>query len=130
MWSVVTLSPSTASTRAPVMSLMPVGSAAMPSKYGGRRTESERSSQANASPVGTWRDFHRSSPANTSAYDDEKPPLSTAEAMTSWTSLGDGQISARKTSLPSVSCPIGSSSRLTSMVPASAYATTSGGDAR
>ena len=38
MWSVVTLSPSTASTRAPSMSGTGAGSAAMPSKKGGCRT--------------------------------------------------------------------------------------------
>src|SRR3954465_15985050 len=103
MLSVVTESPSTARTRAPVMSSIPGGSAPIPAKYGGRRTYGVHSSHANASPVGTSRDFQRSSPVKTSAYDDEKPPLSTAEAMTSWTSFGDGQMSARKTSLPSVS---------------------------
>ena len=35
MWSVVTLSPSTASTRAPLMSLTAPGVLVMPSKYGG-----------------------------------------------------------------------------------------------
>ena len=38
MWSVVTLSPSSASTRAPRSSEISCGSAGMPSKYGGRRT--------------------------------------------------------------------------------------------
>ena len=38
MWSVVTESPSLASTRAPWMSLTGAGSSGMPSKYGGRRT--------------------------------------------------------------------------------------------
>ena len=46
------------------------------------------------------------------------------------TSSEDGQMSLRKTSLPSVSWPSGSSSRSMSIVPASAYATTSGGEAR
>ena len=36
MWSVVTESPSTASTRAPVMSVTGAGSAVSPSKNGGR----------------------------------------------------------------------------------------------
>ncbi len=38
MWSVVTESPSSASTRAPAMSVSGTGSRVMPSKYGGRRT--------------------------------------------------------------------------------------------
>ena len=38
MWSVVTESPSLASTRAPSMSVTGSGSAGMPSKYGGFRT--------------------------------------------------------------------------------------------
>jgi hypothetical protein len=38
MWSVVTESPSSASTLAPVMSVTGWGSAGMPSKYGALRT--------------------------------------------------------------------------------------------
>ena len=38
MWSVVTESPSLASTRAPSMSVTGCGSRGMPSKYGGLRT--------------------------------------------------------------------------------------------
>jgi hypothetical protein len=38
MWSVVTLSPSLASTRAPSKSSTGVGSSGRPSKYGGWRT--------------------------------------------------------------------------------------------
>jgi hypothetical protein len=38
MWSVVTESPSTASTLAPVMSVSGAGSRCIPSKYGGLRT--------------------------------------------------------------------------------------------
>jgi hypothetical protein len=38
MWSVVTESPSVASTRAPVMSATGSGSTVIPSKYGGLRT--------------------------------------------------------------------------------------------
>src|SRR3954469_3479247 len=102
----------------------------MPSKYGGRRTYVDASAHSNESPVGTSRDFHRSSPANTSPYDEENPLACTDDATISCTSFGDGQMSARKTSLPSESCPIGSLSRSTSIDPARAYATTSGGDAR
>ncbi len=38
MWSVVTESPSLASTRAPLMSVTGAGSRPIPSKYGGLRT--------------------------------------------------------------------------------------------
>ena len=38
MWSVVTLSPSLTSTRAPSISPNPGGSAVIPAKYGGLRT--------------------------------------------------------------------------------------------
>jgi hypothetical protein len=67
MWSVVTESPSFASTRAPVMSSTGVGEAAMPSKYGGLRTYVDCASHSNVSPVGVGSERHRSSPANTSA---------------------------------------------------------------
>ena len=46
------------------------------------------------------------------------------------TSLADGQMSARKTGSPSDPVPSGSVVRSRSIVPASAYATTSGGLAR
>ena len=46
------------------------------------------------------------------------------------TSSGVGQMSARKTGWPSLSVPSGSDSRSISTVPASANATTSGGEAR
>src|SRR5215475_6426772 len=67
MWSVVTESPSLASTRAPVTSATGAGSWLIPSKYGGRRTYVESGSHANVSPLGVGSDRHRSSPANTSA---------------------------------------------------------------
>ncbi len=44
MWSVVTESPTTASTRAPTMSLTAAGSADRPSKNGGRATYVESAS--------------------------------------------------------------------------------------
>src|SRR5918998_2123350 len=68
MWSVVTESPSLASTRAPVMSLTGEGDWAMPSKYGGLRTYVEEASHSKVSPVGVGSDVQRSSPANTSTY--------------------------------------------------------------
>src|SRR6476661_5232423 len=67
MWSVVTESPSFASTRAPVMSVTGAGAACMPSKYGGLRTYVDSPSQAKVSPVGVGSDCQRSSPASTSA---------------------------------------------------------------
>ena len=45
MWSVVTESPSSASTRAPLMSPETAGVIVMPSKYGGLRTYVDVGSQ-------------------------------------------------------------------------------------
>ena len=67
MWSVVTESPSSASTLAPLMSLTGSGSAGIPSKYGGLRTYVESVSQSNVLPSGVGRFRQRSSPLNTSA---------------------------------------------------------------
>ncbi len=50
--------------------------------------------------------------------------------MTCWTSTGFGQMSFRKMSLPASSWPSASFSKSKSMVPARAYAMTSGGEAR
>src|SRR4028118_640966 len=75
MWSVVTESASTASTRAPVMSCTGVGSAVIPSKYGGLRTYVESGSQANVSPVGVGSDCQRWSPAKTPAQSPGATPL-------------------------------------------------------
>ena len=67
MWSVVTESPSFASTRAPSMSVTGAGLAGMPSKYGGLRTYVESSLHSKVLPLGVGRLRHRSSPLNTSA---------------------------------------------------------------
>ena len=67
MWSVVTESPSSASTRAPVMSETGCGSEGMPSKYGGLRTYVDLGSQSKVLPLGVGRFRHRSSPLKTSA---------------------------------------------------------------
>jgi hypothetical protein len=56
--------------------------------------------------------------------------LAIAESMTSSISCAEGQMSLRNTSLPSGSLPNGSVVMSTSIEPARAYATTSGGDAR
>src|ERR1700709_2670930 len=56
MWSVVTESPSLASTRAPVMSVTGDGSGDIPSKYGGLRTYVESGSHSNVEPVGVGSD--------------------------------------------------------------------------
>src|SRR3954466_5698164 len=101
MWSVVTESPSFASTRAPEMSRTGAGSACMPSKYGGFRTYVDSSSQANVSPSGVGSARHCSSPANTSEYAEENPAAPIADAMTSSISLALGQMSDRYTGLPS-----------------------------
>ena len=67
MWSVVTESPSMASTRAPSMSVTSSGSGGKSSKYGGWRTYVESASHSKRSPVGTSSEFQRSSPSNTSS---------------------------------------------------------------
>jgi hypothetical protein len=95
MWSVVTESPSLASTRAPSTSDTGSGSAAMPSKYGGLRTYVDSASQSNVSPVGVGSDRHCTSPANTSEYAELNPVAPIVEAMTSSISLAVGQMSFR-----------------------------------
>jgi len=67
MWSVVTESPSSASTRAPVMLPTGAGSADIPSKYGGLRTYVEAGSHSKVLPLGVGRLRQRSSSLNTSA---------------------------------------------------------------
>ncbi len=130
MWSVVTESPSLASTRAPEMSVTGSGSRVMPSKYGGLRTYVDSGSHSKMSPSGVGSDRHVSSPANTLAYSRVNISLASADATTSWISCGVGQISLRYTGWPDGSVPSGSRVMSTSMLPASAYATTSGGEAR
>ena len=66
MWSVVTESPSTASTRAPVMSVSGLGSRGHAVEVGGLADVGRLGSQANASPAGTGIACQRSSPAKTS----------------------------------------------------------------
>jgi hypothetical protein len=130
MWSVVTESPSLASTRAPAMSSTGVVSIVMPSKYGGLRTYVDCGSHSKVLPVGIDRAAHCSSPAKTSLY--ESPNISSpmAEATTSSTSCSDGQMSFRWTGSPFWSIPRASLVMSTFIEPAMAYATTSGGDAR
>ncbi len=53
-----------------------------------------------------------------------------AALIVSSISCAEGQMSFRKTSLPSVSVPSGSDSKSKSIVPANAYAITNGGLAR
>ena len=67
MWSVVTESPSTASTRAPTMSPTGAGSRVMPSKNGGLAMYVDSSCQAYRSPDGIGRARQRSSPSKTVA---------------------------------------------------------------
>jgi hypothetical protein len=66
MWSVVTESPSSASTLAPLMSVTGSGWAGIPSKYGGLRTYVDLASHSKVLPDGVGRLRHRSSPLNTS----------------------------------------------------------------
>src|SRR4051794_18185880 len=95
MWSVVTESPSLASTRAPSMSSGSDGSSGTFSRNDGRRTYVERSSQAKRSPSGTSSEFQRSSPSNTSSYDDVNMSERTASSTTRATSSAEGQMSFR-----------------------------------
>ena len=67
MWSVVTESPSTASARAPTMSVSGTGSVVSPSKNGGLAMYVDASSQAYRSPSGIGSERHCSSPSNTTA---------------------------------------------------------------
>src|ERR1700743_789593 len=68
-WSVVTESPSSASTRAPLMSATGSGSAGMPSKYGGLRTYVESSAHSKVFSLGGGGVRHPLSPLKTA------PPL-------------------------------------------------------
>ena len=67
MWSVVTESPSSASTRASTMSAGGAGSIVRPSKYGGRATYVDAGSQSYRSPSGIGSARQRSSPSKTLA---------------------------------------------------------------
>jgi hypothetical protein len=129
MWSVVTESPSATSTWAPSTSETVPGSVDIPSKYGGCRTYVESGSHANSSDSGAGSAFHSSSPSNTLAYVRANMSPWIAVASVSWISVLDGQTSRRKTG-PSAPSPSGSVSTSKSIRPASAYATTSGGEAR
>ncbi len=95
MWSVVTESPSMASTRAPTTSAGGSGSGCRPSKYGGSRTYVESSSQANRAPVGAAIARQRSSPSQTRAYSVSYISASMEEAIRSRTSSAVGQMSRR-----------------------------------
>src|SRR3970040_2232972 len=108
MWSVVTESPSTASTRAP--EIFPTGSGApgRSSKNGGFLTKVEEGSHEKHSDFGTGSFFHVSSPANTPAYSLRNISGSTADRTASVISRGDGQISWRNTGFPLRSAPSGS----------------------
>ena len=96
MWSVVTESPSFASTRAPVMSVTGVVSRVMPSKYGGLRTYVESSFHSKVEPSGVGRLRHRSSPSNTVLYCLMNCSREIDESTMSCTSSGDGQMSLQE----------------------------------
>jgi hypothetical protein len=74
--------------------------------------------------------FHLSFEVRTSAYRFWNIDGETHSSIAVRTSSAVGQMSFKKTSLPSVSRPSGSVARSMSVVPARAYATTSGGLAR
>ena len=103
MWSVVMLSPRTASTRAPEIGCGGGASRVSPSKYGGFRTYVDASSHANRSPAGGAMAFHRSSPSNTPAYTSRYISAVIDPAMHSWISRSLGQMSFRYTGAPALS---------------------------
>jgi hypothetical protein len=90
----------------------------------------ESSAHSKVLPSGVGSDCHCSSPAKTSWYAAAKPVAPIAAAMTSSISYALGQMSASRTGRPSEPMPSGSVVMSRSIVPASAYATTSGGEAR
>src|SRR5436853_3504479 len=99
-------------------------------KNGGSCTYVELASHANMAPVGDGIVFQYLSPSKILPYSVAYISSVIDDSMSALTSSGVGQMSLRKTGLPSLPLPIGSSSRSMCTVPASAYATTSGGDAR
>ena len=82
------------------------------------------------SPSGTFIDFQCASPSKTSPYCFRYISVATDSRTVDSISCGVGQISRKNTGLPSEPLPSASVVRSRSMRPASAYATTSGGDAR
>ncbi len=105
-------------------------SSVIPSKYGGFRTYVDASFHSKVAPVGVGSVRHRSSPSKTLAYSCSNMSVEIEESIVACTSDASGQMSFRKTSLPSLSRPSGSVSKSKFMLPASAYAMTSGGLAR
>src|SRR5438132_13217935 len=131
MWSVVTESPTETSTRAPTMSGMVAGG--VPEKFwknGGSCTYVELGSQSYERPVGDGIVFQKRSPSKILAYSVAYISCVIALPTTAFTSSGVGQRSFRNTGWPCLSFPIGWSCRSIWTVPASANATTSGGEAR
>src|SRR4029079_726961 len=128
-WSVVTESPTMTRTRAFSMSATFLGSPRS-WKNGGSCTYVDFASHAYIAPVGEGIVFQMSSPSKIFPYSVVYISVVMAVAMTSLTCSCVGQMSLRNTGLPSLPFPIGWSARSIFTVPASAYATTSGGDAR
>ena len=92
----------------------------MPVRNGGRRTYVEAGSHANRSPAGVSSDRQRSSPSNTEPYVAVNMSDRTAAASVVSTSVREGQMSRKYTSVPSAERPSGSVVRSMSIVPASA----------
>src|ERR1700761_8697036 len=118
------LSPRTASGRMPLSERSP---ASAPSQYGGRRMYvligRQSSSGVVFSPVST-------ETANIGSYTLRNFSGFTLDATIASISASDGQMSFSVTAWPSASIPSTSFSMSKRIVPAIAYATTSGGDAR
>jgi hypothetical protein len=95
MWSVVTESPTIASTRASRMLSSAPASRGRSSKNGGLRTYVDCSSHAKREPPGAGSAAQRSSPVNTSAYSERNISCCTLERTTDSTSACEGQMSRR-----------------------------------
>ena len=111
------------------MSSTGAGSSVNPWKNGGSWMYVDSSRKSKRAPSGTRIAFHVALPLKTSPYVRPNIPA-VIFASASATSACVGQTSARSTGPPSAPVPIGSAARSMSVVPASAYATTSGGEAR
>src|SRR5206468_12282012 len=101
-----------------------------PSTYADSFTYVDAGSHWKIGPVGADMVFQCSSPSKMREYSRLNISCFTPLWMTALTSSCYGQSSDIITGLPSRSVPIGSLLRSICTVPASAYATTSGGEAR
>src|SRR6202521_1346754 len=102
MWSVVTESPSTASTRAPSISVSDFGCGPKSTKYGGSLTYVDLSSHWKIGPVGADIVFQCSSPSKIFEYSRLNMSCCTQAVTTLLTSSCDGHSSESITGFPSL----------------------------